>query len=62
MLSGTFDGLIGKLFFKNLTEEIVVLFERLKEVFNDDFYLEIQRHNDTGEKLFEKFYSTFLTN
>jgi len=55
LFSGSFDGLIGKLFFKNLTDEIYVLFERLKNIFNDDFYLEIQRHNDNGEKLLEKF-------
>ena len=55
LLSGTFDGLIGKLFFKNLTDEIFALFKKLKNIFNDSFYLEIQRHNDDGEKLFEKF-------
>ena len=55
LLSGSLDGLIGKLFFKNLTEEILDLFKRLKKFFGDNFYIEIQRHNDTGEKLFEKF-------
>ena len=55
LLSGSFDGLIGKLFFKNLTDEIFQLFKRLKNIFKDNFYLEIQRHNDIGEKLFEKF-------
>jgi len=55
LLSGSFDGLIGKLFFKNLTDKIITLLEKLKKTFNDNFYLEIQRHNDDGEKLFEKF-------
>ena len=55
LLSGSFDGLIGKLFSKNLTDEISSLLQRLKKTFNDNFYLEIQRHNDDGEKLFEKF-------
>jgi len=55
LLSGSFDGLIGKLFFKNLTDEIILIFNRLKKIFKDNFYLEIQRHNDIGEKLFEKF-------
>ena len=55
LLSGSFDGLIGKLFFKNLTDEILLLFKRFKKIFNDNFYLEIQRHDDDGEKLFEKF-------
>ena len=55
LFSGSFDGLIGKLFFKNLSEEIFLLFKRLKRIFNDNFYIEIQRHGNDGEKLFEKF-------
>ncbi len=55
LLSGTFDGLIGKLFFKNLTDEIFFLFKKLKKIFENNIYLEIQRHNDDGEKLFEEF-------
>ena len=55
LLTGSFDGLIGKLFFKNLTDELIALLKKLKKTFNDNFYLEIQRHNDDGEKLFEKF-------
>ena len=55
LLSGSFDGLIGKLFFKNLSEEIFLLFRRFKRTFTDNFYIEIQRHGDDGEKLFEKF-------
>ena len=55
LLSGSFDGLIGKLFFKNLTDDIFVLLKKFKKTFNDNFYLEIQRHNDNGEKLYEKF-------
>ena len=54
-LSGSFDGLIGKLFFKNLNDEILSLFKRFKKTFKDNIYLEIQRHNDEGEKLFEEF-------
>jgi len=54
LLSGPFDGLIGKLFFKNLSEEIFLLFKRFKRIFTDNFYVEIQRHGDEGEKLFEK--------
>ena len=55
LLSGSFDGLIGKLFSKNLTDEIFVVFKKFKEIFNRDFYIEIQRHDDAGEKLYEKF-------
>jgi len=55
LLSGSFDGLIGKLFFKNLTDEVYILFKKFKKIFSDNFYVEIQRHNDEGEKLLEKF-------
>jgi len=55
IFSGSFDGLIGKLFFKNLTDEIHDIFKRLKNKFKNNFYLEIQRHGDKGESLFEKF-------
>ncbi len=55
LLSGSFDGLFGRLFFKNLTDEIFLLFNNIKSIFKDNFYLEIQRHNDKGEKLFENF-------
>ncbi len=55
LLTGSFDGLIGKLFFKNLTDEIYLLFKKFKKNFDQNFYIEIQRHGDDGEKLFEKF-------
>ncbi len=55
LLTGSFDGFFGKLFSKNLTDEAFNLLKNLKEVFKDNIYLEIQRHNDDGEKLFERF-------
>ena len=55
IFSGAFDGLIGKLFFKNLSDKIYVLIKKIKKVFDNNFYIEIQRHNDDGESLFEKF-------
>ena len=55
LLTGSFEGLIGKIFFKNLTEEIIILLKKLKNIFHNDMYLEIQRHNDKGEKMFEQF-------
>ena len=55
LFSGSFDGLIGKLFLANLTSEISLLLKKFKKTFKDNFYLEIQRHNDNGEKLFEKY-------
>ena len=35
--------------------EIDEILEKIKDTFGDKFYLEIQRHNDFGEKLFEDF-------
>ena len=55
LLSGSLNGLIGNLFFKGFEKEIDILFDKFKNVFNDNFYLEIQRHNDLNEKLFESF-------
>ena len=55
IFSGSADGLIGKLFFQNLNRDIIYLFKQLKQTFNDNIYIEIQRHNDIGEKDFEIF-------
>tara|TARA_Y100000590_G_scaffold140121_1_gene160660 strand:- start:9797 stop:13219 length:3423 start_codon:yes stop_codon:yes gene_type:complete len=55
LLTGSLDSFFGKLFLKNLTDEIFLLIKKLKKSFNDNLYLEIQRHNDIGEKLFEGF-------
>jgi DNA polymerase III subunit alpha len=55
LLSGTCEGLIGSLFFKNLIDLSTDLLKELKTIFNDNFYLEVQRHGDSGEALFEKF-------
>ena len=55
LLTGAIDGFFGKLFFKNLTDEIFFLLKKFKKTYGDNLYLEIQRHNDPGERLFEKF-------
>jgi len=55
ILSGTFEGLIGSLFFKNLTDAAFDFLKELKTIFKDNLYLEIQRHGDHDESLFEKF-------
>jgi len=55
LLTGALDGLFGKLFSKNLTDLISLLIKRLKNIYKDNIYLEIQRHDDPGEKLFEKY-------
>ena len=53
LLSGTTNGLFGKLFKKGKFAEIENAYNILKKKFGDNFYLEIQRHNDINEKAFE---------
>ncbi|MDA7604641.1 DNA polymerase III subunit alpha [Candidatus Pelagibacter sp.] len=55
IFSGTVFGLFGQLFDKGKFSEILDLYTKLKNSFNDRFYLEIQRHNDQNEIDFEKF-------
>ncbi len=55
VFSGTVFGLFGKLFDKGKFTEINDLYSKIKNTFDDRFYLEIQRHNDLNEIGFEKF-------
>jgi DNA polymerase III subunit alpha len=55
LLSGTVNGLFGKLFEKGRFDEITKLYKKLFTKFNDRFYLEIQRHGDKNEISFEKY-------
>ena len=55
VFSGTIFGLFGKLFDKGKFNEINDLYKKLKKTFGDKFYIEIQRHNDLNEDIFEKF-------
>ncbi len=55
VFSGTVFGLFGKFFDKGKLSEIDKLYKKIKNTFDDRFYLEIQRHNDQNEIEFEKF-------
>jgi len=55
VFSGTVFGLFGKLFDKGKFTEIEKHYSKIKNIFGDRFYLEIQRHNDQNEVGFEKF-------
>ena len=55
LFTGTYEGLIGKLFFKNLTDEILELLKKIKNIFNNNFYIEIQRHGEEKEIIYEKY-------
>jgi len=56
VLSGGIDSLFSNLVKKNKIKELENLSAKLKEVFSDSFYLEIQRHNDEGEKRLENIF------
>jgi DNA polymerase III subunit alpha len=55
VLSGTIQGLFGKLFDKGRFEEISDLYKKLFSKFDDRFYIEIQRHGDLNEIAFERY-------
>ena len=55
LFSGSIFGLIGKLFDKGKFSEITELYKKFKLIYQDKFYIEIQRHGDLNEVGFEKF-------
>ena len=55
ILSGSIRCLLGKLFNKGLFKEIEDVIRKLSDAFKNNFYIEIQRHNDLNEKEFERF-------
>ncbi len=55
ILSGGLNDFFGNLFSANKTKAISQIIEKLSKSFSDRFYLEIQRHNEPGEKGFEDF-------
>ena len=55
ILTGSIHGLIGKLFYKGKFSEILEIYNLLKSKFINNFYIEIQRHNEQNEKSFEVF-------
>ncbi len=55
LLSGSINGLIGKLFNKGKFSEIEEIYKLAKKNYGDNFYVEIQRHGDLNERSFENF-------
>ena len=55
VLTGSIKCLFGSLFNKGLFNEIEEILFKLKENFEDNLYIEIQRHNDLNEKDFENY-------
>ena len=55
VFSGSIQGLIGKLFNSGKYDYIDEIYQKLSLSYKENFYLEIQRHNDENENLFENF-------
>ena len=55
ILTGSIRCLFGSLFNKGLLNEVEQILCMLKEKFEDNIYIEIQRHNDLNEKEFENY-------
>ena len=55
ILSGSTNDLFGELFKLNKIDSLKKLLVELKEIFQNNFYIEIQRHNESDEKNFEDF-------
>ncbi len=55
ILSGGINGFFGNLFNKGKLKEIENFYIELNKKYNNNFYIEIQRHNDKNEKIFENF-------
>ena len=62
VLSGSVNSLSGNLFKKNKLDDLKELYLTLQNKFKNDFYVEIQRHNDFNEKQFEKINLKFSNN
>ena len=56
VLSGGIDSLFANLIKKNKIRAIEDLSKKFKEIFSDNFYFEIQRHNDQDEQKIENIY------
>ena len=55
ILTGSIKCFFGSLFNKGLFNEIEEILIKLKEKFEENIYIEIQRHNDLNEKDFENY-------
>ncbi len=55
LLSGNHNNFFGKLFYKNRLKDFEKILNTLKNSYTDRLYIEIQRHNETQEKIFENY-------
>jgi len=55
LITGNYYNFFGKLFYANKIKDFENIVTSLKSNFNDRLYLEIQRHNENDEKIFENY-------
>ena len=55
LLTGSYNNLFGELFYANKEKNINLLIKKLKKIFRDRIYIEIQRHDESQELNYENF-------
>ena len=55
LLTGNYNNFFGKLFYANKERDINILIEKLKIVFKNRIYIEIQRHKEEQENNYENY-------
>ena len=55
LLTGSYRNFFGKLFYANKEKNLNLLIEKLKDIFSNRLYIEIQRHEETQELNYENF-------
>ena len=55
LLTGNYNDFFGKLFYSNKLKDLNATVEKLHSVFGDRMYIEIQRHLESSEKIYEKY-------
>ncbi len=55
VLTGNYDNFLGKLFYSNKIKDFEKIIKIFKSTFIDRIYIEIQRHSEQQEKIYENF-------
>ena len=55
LLTGSYSNFFGKLFYANKEKHIKVIFEKLKDIFDNRLYIEVQRHGEAQEQSYENY-------
>jgi DNA polymerase-3 subunit alpha len=55
LLTGSYNNFFGKLFYANKEKNLKIIIEKLKTIFKDRLYIEIQRHGEVQERNYENY-------